>query len=170
MCEVNSSQYVCLFLSISSGCVCVCVREHTVVYLHVTATVKRPVSIALGGWQLQSGCLTFCFPQRWDRAPQTPTNFSSAGCNPGNTLLLNLHFPECLSPTTKHPLLAPPGAQSQRNESLEKSWPRGSWAKMWYLSFYMCLFLELKQICVPYVQNVMSGSFILHIVTCFVSF
>lgn len=157
MCDVSNPGCFCLsesfFFFAQCGRACVSKIRLRILYLHITASPVKPVSIALGGWRLR--LFNFSFAPRWAGALQTPTNVSSAGYFTGNTLLLNLHFPKCLNPY-HHQTHSPstPRAQSERNESLESH----SWTKVmrecdaqgfYFLSFffiYICCFFWLPKL------------------------
>lgn len=116
MCELNSSQYVCLNISAWPQCGCKTESRAYCICTEQQLPVK-PLRIALGRQRPESGYLTFVF--HCDELElHRLTNVNSAGCRTGNTLLLNLHFSQCLNPTTtKQPTPPhPKGTKSQKCE------------------------------------------------------
>lgn len=154
-------------------CVCVCERAYSGVFAR-NSNCEETCKHCFGRMTTAVWLFNFLFPTAMRQGSTDTHELQLSRVQPWKYTSAEPALPRVSQPHHQTPTLSTPWGSKSEKWKFRKvmtSWflSKGS-AEMWYLSFYMCLFLELKQICVPYVQNVMSGSFILHIVTCFVSF
>lgn len=141
-CE-RSAMWVLVLKCIIFGTVWACVGEQvrlSILYLHITASLVKHVSIVLGGWRLESGYLTSVSHLEGPRlcrlllmlAPQGPT--------------MEIHF--CWTCTSPSVSTLPPNTHSWHPKGTKwdewkfrKSFKNKGGTWMWYSRFFLfCIF------------------------------